>query len=165
MRVVLRSGQNLWGLMKIIKTDNSNTDFLDLTTQLDTDLNERYGVKQSAYDKLNVMDPIDTAIVGYYNETPVACGCFKMFNNTTIEIKRMFVQTGHRRNGFSTKILKFLEKWASELGYSKAILETGKRQPEAIALYQKAGYQIIGNYGPYRGFENSVCMEKNIQPL
>ena len=63
------------------------------------------------------------------------------------------------------KILISLEKWASELGYKKAILETGKGQPEAIALYQKAGYQIIENYGPYKGLDNSVCMGKNIQPL
>jgi putative acetyltransferase len=38
--------------------------------------------------------------------------------------------------------------------------ETGKRQPEAIALYEKQGYQRISNYGQYIGVENSVCFEK-----
>ena len=47
-----------------------------------------------------------------------------------------------------------------ELGYAAALLETGKRQPEAIGLYRKFGYQIIANYGPYRGMENSLCMQK-----
>jgi putative acetyltransferase len=41
-------------------------------------------------------------------------------------------------------------------------LETGQKQPEAIKLYQKAGYQIIPNFGPYVNAENSVCMEKTI---
>ena len=149
-----------WASMKIIKTNNLNNDFIDLTKQLDAELNERYGVKQSVYDNHNLIDPIDTAIIGYFKKTPVACGCFKITNNTTIEIKRMFVQIKHRRKGFSTKILQSLEEWGSELGYSKAILETGREQPEAIALYQKFGYQIIENYGPYQGLENSVCMEK-----
>jgi GNAT superfamily N-acetyltransferase len=56
-----------------------------------------------------------------------------------------------------------LEKWVKELSYSKCILETGKRQPEAIALYQKNGYHIIPNYGQYIGMENSVCFKKELK--
>ena len=48
------------------------------------------------------------------------------------------------------------------MGYAKALLETGKGQPEAIGLYRKFGYQIIANYGPYRGMENSLCMQKHL---
>lgn len=58
------------------------------------------------------------------------------------------------------KILSELEKWAAESGYSSTVLETGKRQPEAINLYKKAGYKIIPNFGQYEGVENSVCMMK-----
>lgn len=148
--------------MKITKTNNSNKDFLELTSQLDAELNERYGLKQTEYDKHNQMPPIDTVIIGYHNGSPVACGCFKAFEEQTIEIKRMFVQKKHRRKGFSLKILKSLEMWASKLGNTKAILETGKGQPEAITLYTKCGYQTTENYGPYKGLINSVCMEKSI---
>ncbi len=56
-----------------------------------------------------------------------------------------------------------LEKWAAELGYNKCVLETGKKQPEAIALYKRSGYKIIPNYGQYIGIENSVCFEKAIR--
>ena len=59
-------------------------------------------------------------------------------------------------------ILTELEAWAAELSYSKCILETGKRQPEAIALYLKQGYVNIPNYGQYAGVDNSVCFEKII---
>ncbi len=53
-----------------------------------------------------------------------------------------------------------LEVWATELSYEKCVLETGKRQQEAIALYTKNGYKRIPNYGQYTGVENSLCFEK-----
>ena len=148
--------------MKIIHTDNSHRDFVGLTSQLDAELNERYGKKQSEYDRYNIIDPIETAIIGYLNGQAVACGCFKQIDVGIVEVKRMYVDPSHRRKGFSVKILIELEKWASELGYAKAILETGKGQPEAIALYKKCGYQQIENYGPYKDLTNSICMEKLI---
>ena len=148
--------------METVHTDTSNEDFVELISDLDAELNKRYGSKQSNYDKHNKIDPIDTAIVGYLNGKAVACGCFKQIAANTIEIKRMYVDPHHRRNGFSQKVLNELEKWASKLGYLEALLETGKGQPEAIALYKKCGYQIIENYGPYKGLENSVCMKKII---
>jgi len=55
-----------------------------------------------------------------------------------------------------------LESWASELNFKYCVLETGKRQPEAIALYKKNGYQIIPNYGQYHGIENSICFQKTV---
>ena len=64
------------------------------------------------------------------------------------------------RSGIATQILTELEKWATELSFKKCVLETGKKQPEAIALYIKNGYKIIPNYGQYEGVENSVCFEK-----
>lgn len=60
------------------------------------------------------------------------------------------------------QILTALEEWAKELQHTSCILETGKKQPEAIRLYQKSGYNIIPNYGQYAGIDNSVCMKKEI---
>ncbi|MBN8788447.1 MAG: GNAT family N-acetyltransferase, partial [Terrimonas sp.] len=57
-------------------------------------------------------------------------------------------------------IVNELEQWAKELHYTACVLETGKRQPEAIRLYQKAGYTLIENFGQYKNVENSVCMKK-----
>jgi putative acetyltransferase len=56
-----------------------------------------------------------------------------------------------------------LEAWAAELSYEKCVLETGKKQVEAIGLYQKNGYQKIPNYGQYIGVENSLCFEKKLE--
>jgi putative acetyltransferase len=60
----------------------------------------------------------------------------------------------------ASKILKELENWAKELGYSRCVLETGLRQTSAVLLYQKLAYIQIPNYGQYIGVENSVCFEK-----
>ena len=68
----------------------------------------------------------------------------------------------NRGKGLSYLLLAGLEKWANELGYSKAILEMGKGQPEALGLYSKCHYEIIANYGPYKNLDNSICMEKTL---
>ena len=146
--------------MIIKKISNTHRDFLTLTRELDAELKGIYGSLQAVYDKHNVIDPLDTAIVGYRDVAPIACGCFKKIDRERVEIKRLYVKPAFRRQGFSSKVLQALESWAAELGYTVALLETGKKQPEAIGLYRKFGYRIIANYGPYRGMENSLCMQK-----
>lgn len=142
------------------KTTNHHEDFIFLTRALDVELNARYGKAQAAYDKHNAINLIETALVGYEEGVPVACGCFKKIDDKMVEIKRMFVVSNYRRRGFSSQILSELEAWALQLGFEKTRLETGKGQPEAIALYAKMGYAIIPNFAPYVGMENSVCMQK-----
>lgn len=145
------------------KTTNSHKDFCALTHALDAELNVRYGKEQALYDQHNVLDPIETALVGYEDDVPVACGCFKKVDDKTVEIKRMFVLPAYRRRGFSSQLLRALESWAEECGFSQVQLETGKAQPEAIALYGKMGYVVIPNYAPYVGMKNSVCMAKTVR--
>ena len=77
-----------------------------------------------------------------------------------MEVKRMYTLPEYRGKGLAAMVLSDLEKWASELAYKRCVLETGKRQPEAIKLYEKNGYQVTPNYGQYIGIENSVCFEK-----
>lgn len=67
------------------------------------------------------MSPIDTALVGYEDDVLVACGCFKKIDDTTVEIKRMFVVLNYRRRGFSSHILGELEAWAKELDLAEGV--------------------------------------------
>jgi putative acetyltransferase len=83
-------------------------------------------------------------------------------SKNTLQIKRVFTSPENRRKGIATKVLIELETWAGELTYEKCILETGKKQFEAIELYKKIGYKLIPNYGQYAGIENSLCFEKVI---
>ena len=146
--------------MLTCKVSTQDPTFCALTKALDKELALRYGTLQSHYDAHNVVEHMETAVVGFVEEEGVACGCFKPIDTTTVEIKRMFVAPNHRRKGYSSALLEELEVWARALGFTYARLETGKGQPEAIALYQKHGYTITSNFPPYVGMDNSVCMHK-----
>jgi len=146
--------------MVTCKTDNADPFFCNLVARLDQELHARYGTLQATYDRHNVIDPIETALLGYDGKRPIACGCFKKIDTQCVEIKRMFVVPEFRRQGFSSQLLRELEAWAQSLGFNEARLETGKAQPEAIALYTKMGYLMMPNYPPYEKMQNSVCMHK-----
>lgn len=149
-------------MIEIVRTDSTNHDFIELVKQLDCDLANRDGSEQAFYAQFNTIDKIKYAVVLYEDGNPAGCGAIKQYSPNTVEVKRMFILPESRGRGMASKILAELENWASEMYYTKCILETGKRQPEAINLYQKNGYCIIPNYDQYAGIENSVCFEKII---
>ena len=147
---------------KFVRTDSTNIDFIHLVKLLDADLKVRDGDDHDFYHQFNAIINIKHCVVGYLEEKPVACGAIKPYNSISMEVKRMYVLPSHRGKGFAAKILSELEKWTKELDYDSCILETGLKQPEAIALYKKSGYDIISNYGQYEGIENSVCFKKSL---
>ncbi len=148
--------------MTITRTDSSNKDFQYLVKFLDQDLAIRDGDEHAFYHQFNSIDQLKNCVLFYVDEKPVACGAFKKYEDDTVEIKRMYSLPESRGKGFASKILAELEIWAKEEGFTFAVLETGLKQPEAIALYQKNGYQLIPNYGQYIGIENSVCYKKTL---
>jgi len=145
-------------MIKILRTDSENQDFIKLVKYLDTDLVERDG--DDHYAQFNKIDRIKHAVVLYDKEKPVGCGAIKEYEPDVVEIKRMYTSPESRGKGIATKILTELESWAAELSYEKCILETGIKQPEAIRLYKKSGYKLIPNYGQYADAKNSLCFEK-----
>ena len=149
--------------MNIIRTNSDNPDFISLVKLLDAELAERDGEDHPFYAQFNKIDKIKYVVVAYENDKPVSCGAIKEYSPDTMEVKRMYTLPESRGKGIATKVLIELEKWAKELGYEKCILETGKKQPEAIALYKKNGYKLIPNYGQYVGVDNSVCFEKEMK--
>jgi GNAT superfamily N-acetyltransferase len=148
--------------MKLVRTDSGNQSFIQLIKLLDDYLAEKDGAEHSYYDQYNKIDKINHVVVVYEDDRPVACGAIKRFDARSMEVKRMFTLQEFRGKGIGTKVLNELEIWAKELGYDRCLLETGKRQPEAIQLYKKNGYKIIPNYGQYIVMDNSVCFEKGI---
>ena len=149
-------------MLKIIRTDSENADFQALVRLLDADLAIRDGDMHGYYAQYNKIDALKNAVVAYDHETPIGCGAFKKFTDDSVEIKRMYVRPENRGQGVAVEILSELETWAAETGFEFAVLETGKKQPEAIRLYEKSGYELIPNYGQYIGLENSVCMKKSL---
>ena len=149
-------------MIRLIRTDSENKDFIDLVKLLDAELAELDGDEHVFYAQLNKTDRIKTVIIAYEKDRPISCGAIREYSPTITEVKRMYTLSENRGKGIATKVLNELEKWASELSYQKCILETGWRQPDAIRLYEKNGYNRFSNYGKYAGIENSVCFEKVI---
>ncbi len=150
-------------MILVKRTTSDNADFRKLIVELDKDLNGRYGKDQEVYDQYNVIDYIDTVVVAHDDDSAAGCGCFKKYDDKTIEIKRMFVKSEFRGRGISKLVLSELEAWAKQLGYASAILETGVYQHEALGLYEKSGYSRIPNFGQYANMPHSICMKKDLE--
>jgi putative acetyltransferase len=150
-------------MIKLIRTNSENPDFIGLVRFLDADLAVRDGEDHLFYSQFNSIANIKYVLLAYKDGNAIGCGAIKEYDINSMEIKRMYISPDSRKMGIASNILAELEKWASELSYAKCILETGKKQPEAISLYKKNGYRIIPNYGQYCEVENSLCFEKKLK--
>ncbi len=149
-------------MINLIRTNSGNKDFIELVTVLDIYLAEKDGEEHAFYNQFNKISNLNNVIVAYNENTAIGCGAIKEFSPGIMEVKRMFTNPGYRSLGIASKVLNELENWARELSYTKCILETGKRQVEAIELYKKNGYSLIPSYGQYKNAENSLCFEKSL---
>ncbi len=145
------------------RTNSENLDFQSLVKILDEGLKITDGEEHDFYNQFNKIDGLRYVIIMYDEGKVVGCGAIKRLNDETMEIKRMFVLENRRGKGIASLILHELENWAAELGSKNCVLETGKRQTEALRLYAKNGYEIIKNYDQYAGVENSVCFGKSLK--
>lgn len=149
-------------MIKIVRTNSKNEDFVTLVQSLNDYLKFIDGDEHDFYNQYNNIDVLNHVVVAYQNKKPIGCGAFKAFDKKSIEIKRMFTETNYRGKGVASKVLVALEKWSKELGFNACILETGKRQKEAVSFYKKMNYKIIPNYGQYENVENSLCLKKKL---
>ncbi|TVT21798.1 GNAT family N-acetyltransferase [Amycolatopsis acidiphila] len=132
---------------------------------------QEYVVRYGDQD-LTPVDPAEFALphglflVGYDDGVPVACGGWRAHPDGLgpgeAEIKRMFVVESARGKGFARVILAELERTAAVAGHRRLVLETGLKQPEAIALYRSSGYAEITKFGYYREDELSLCFGKEL---
>jgi len=148
--------------LKIKRTSTDDPHFTYLISLLDHELWVELEEDQAAYDQYNKVPDLSTAIIIYDDAKPIAIGCYKQYNNDTVEIKRMYVDKHYRGKGISKFVLSELEKWAVENRFKYSILETSIHFDVAKSLYQKCGYVIIPNYDQYEGLQESVCMKKKL---
>ena len=134
---------------KLVRTNSDNKNFIELVKHLDAYLAEKDGEEHAFYSQFNKINILKQVLIAYEDDKPVSCGAIKEFAPGIMEVKRMYTLPTARGKGMATIVLAELEKWAAALQNHKCVLETGKRQPEAIALYEKNGYHIIPNYGQY----------------
>lgn len=130
---------------------------------------QRYGDEDATpVEPAEFAPPHGFFTVGYVAGTPVACGGWRArggrsgepLRDGDAEVKRMFVRAEHRGRGHGRAVLAELERTAAVAGRRRVVLETGTRQPEAIALYRSAGYGPMASFGLYRHSPNCRCYAK-----
>jgi len=108
--------------LNLIRTNSENPDFRELVVLLDAELAIRDGADHAFFAQYNSIDEIKNVVVAYLDKVAVGCGAFKVYDDKTVEIKRMFVQSAHRGKGIAVQILSELERWAGESDFSFAVL-------------------------------------------
>ena len=107
--------------------------------------------------------PAGLFLVGYLDGVPVASGGWRSRGDEA-EIKRMYVVPAARGRGLARQLLAELERTAAAAGHRRIILESGTRQPEAVALYRSSGYTPIPPFGYYAGAPGSIHLGKTLGP-
>ncbi|MCF2490192.1 GNAT family N-acetyltransferase [Dyadobacter sp. CY347] len=146
----------------MIRTNSENPDFKRLTDLLDDELCLLYNTQKADYEEYNRITNLPTVILAYADNAAIGCGCFKIHDEKTIELKRMFVAPALRGKGIASAMVTELEHWAKQLGFQEAVLETGNKQSEAISMYQKLGYSISEKTGQNHEIGHSVFMRKRL---
>ncbi len=126
----------------------------------------RYGDEdRTPVDPAQFAPPHGLFLVGYLDGRPVACGGWRVHpgpDGPEAELKRMYVTPAARGRGVARALLAELERTALDAGYSRMVLETGRRQPEAIALYRSAGYAEVASFGYYADEPEAVHLGRTI---
>ena len=132
----------------------------------------RYGGPDGAHIAADQFDPPDGRFaVGYCDGEPVAMGGWRRlpaedpvtgWASPAAELKRMFVVERMRGAGFARAMLAYLERSVAEHGIRWLLLETGSKQPEALALYQSSGYADVPPFGHYAGRELARHLGKQV---
>jgi putative acetyltransferase len=136
-----------------------------LIGELDAELTARYpedGACHFRLDPEEVGPGRGTFLVGRVAGAPVTCGAVRLIDPATCEVKRMYTRPALRGQGLARVVLDELARAARELGATRLVLETGVRQPEAIALYERAGFARIAPFGEYVDSPLSVCMARDL---
>ena len=139
-----------------------------LITALNAELTARYPEDGANFFNLSaeeVSEGRGAFFVAYRGDHPVGCGAVRRTEPGVAEIKRMYVSPAARGVGVGRQILDALETEARRLGVLRLVLETGPRQPEAIALYTRAGFERVPLFGEYLNTPHpdlSVCMAKEL---
>ncbi|WP_283685446.1 GNAT family N-acetyltransferase [Dysgonomonas sp. Marseille-Q5470] len=149
--------------MTITRTDSSNKDFIELIPYLDAELDAMDREAHTICSQYNGVEAIKNVVLAYSEGIVVGCGAIKKYSEDTMEVKRMFVRPECRGKSIASNVLKELEVWALELGYSICILETSYKLSDAIRLYEKSGYMQIPNYDQYENVDTSRCFCKKLK--
>ncbi|MFF7240480.1 GNAT family N-acetyltransferase [Streptomyces collinus] len=156
--------------MNIRRVRFDHPDAVKLNDEVQAEYHLRYGDGGDATSlDATDFDPPRGAYLIVYDELdrPVATGGWRSQDDNgegnadgDAELKRMFVVSQMRGRGLARRVLAALEEDARAAGRLRMVLETGTKQPEAIALYTSCGYEPCEKFDYYRHYEDSRCYAK-----
>lgn len=153
--------------LDIVRVDYGHPDALRLVEEVQQEYVVRYGGRdETPLDPLMFAPPEGSFFVGYAGGDAVATGAWRrsdvaaLGTDRTAEIKRMYVAPRAQRAGHARRMLAHLEATARAAGFAALVLETGDKQPEAIALYVSSGYEPIAPFGHYRDSPSNRCFAR-----
>lgn len=154
--------------LRLVPTRLTDADTRALIAQVQAEYTLLYGSPDDSPLTDGGFDPQRGAFfLGYVDGVRVAMGGWRrrcdvpaFGRSDAAEVKRMYVAPTARRRGYARLVLTHLEETARAAGADLMVLETGTRQPEAIALYASAGYRRIGDFGHYAWSPLSRCFGK-----
>ncbi|WP_260761657.1 GNAT family N-acetyltransferase [Mycobacterium sp. SMC-4] len=131
-----------------------------LIDELAVEYAERYGGRRDRvhawlrdYPAAEFEPPHGALLIGLLAGRPVTGGAYRRFDGTTAELKRIWTDARHRRQGHARALVTRLEADIAAAGYRRIYLTTGDRQPEAEALYSSLGYARLAQPLPSNGDE------------
>jgi GNAT superfamily N-acetyltransferase len=136
-----------------------------LIDALNAELSSRYpepGANHFRLDPDEVAEGRGAFVIASRTGVAIGCGAIRTIEDRTGEIKRMYVSPEERGRRVGRALLAALEAEARALGMARLVLETGERQPEAIALYEREGFSRVEPFGEYVHSPLSVCMAKDL---
>jgi GNAT superfamily N-acetyltransferase len=158
--------------MNIRSVPFGHPDAVKLNDQVQAEYHERYGDGGDAttLDPSDFEPPNGVYLIAYdANDDPVATGGWRAQDangegneDGDAELKRMYVIEQARGLGLARRMLAALEENARAAGRARMVLETGIKQPEAIALYESSGYEPCVRFGYYRFHKESRCFAKSL---
>ncbi|MFJ8363100.1 GNAT family N-acetyltransferase [Streptomyces sp. NPDC093984] len=156
--------------MNIRRASFDHPDAVKLNDLVQAEYHVRYGDGGDAtyLDPAMFVPPAGLYLIAYdEQDRPVATGGWRSqeknhegYEDGDAELKRMFVIEEMRGRGLARRILAALEEDARAAGRTRMVLETGTKQPEAVALYTSSGYEPCAKFGYYRFHEESLCFAK-----
>ncbi|MFL6001461.1 MAG: GNAT family N-acetyltransferase [Nocardioides sp.] len=156
--------------MQVVRVGFGHPDAMAMIAAVQGEYVLRYGGQdETPLDPAMFDPPRGSFFVGYLDGRPAASGAWRrredveaLGSTSTAEIKRMYVAPAARGRGLARAMLAHLERTAFEAGAAVSILETGTRQPEAIALYESSGYVEVPKFGFYCHAPESRCYGKRL---
>jgi len=154
------------GTVDIRRSTLGSPDAARLIAALNAELTKTFpepGANHFSLSAAQVVAGDGAFLIAHIDDVAVGCGAVRRLDQTTAELKRMYVDPSVRGRGVGRALVEALEREAKLLGVTTVVLETGTRLASAINLYEAAGYERIPLYGEYLSSpDTSLCFGKSL---